>query len=202
VNNRRSIAHADVVSRLCLALLMTALSVTVLVTPIVARASGAGPSVMGATRVPEGDSSGVGRAVVVSLAILFVGVSLGQWGLQRARRGRNGLSPDSQEVAPVLDASWPCGEVVAKSFLKHAPAQVSALGHAIEVGDAALVATTAHKLKGSCLAIGAQGMAKLCGLLEARGGDAAAHYAQLCRDLMQAERELAEQLVRATDGVS
>jgi HPt (histidine-containing phosphotransfer) domain-containing protein len=82
--------------------------------------------------------------------------------------------------------------------LKHAPAQVAALGEAIEAGDSSLVRATAHKLKGSCLAIGARRMAELCGLLEAAESDAAAHHAELCQSLIQAERELAAQLVESS----
>jgi histidine phosphotransfer protein HptB len=136
------------------------------------------------------DETGLGRAVVISLALLFAGVSLGQLGLRRSR-GRKGEAGES----PMLDAHTPRSATVAKIFLQHAPTQVAALGQALDADDPERIGVTAHKLKGSCLAIGAPRMAELCALLEAGASGRAEHYAELCRSLVQAERELSEELV-------
>lgn len=159
----------------------------------VAGAALAAPRESGAGTVNDtlrSSEPGVGRAVVASLALLFAGVSLGQLGLNRAR-GRKGRDLDSR----ALDANTPRSETVTKIFLKHAPAQVAALGQALEAGDAAQISATAHKLKGSCLAIGAPRMAELCASLEAGVSGWTEQYAELCRSLVQAERELTDELV-------
>jgi HPt (histidine-containing phosphotransfer) domain-containing protein len=133
----------------------------------------------------------VGRAVVASLALLFAGVVVGQLGWRsRVRRQQAAAA----ELA-ALDANTPRHETVTKIFLRHAPAQVAALGQALQAGDGAQISARAHKLKGSCLAIGAPRMAELCALLEAGTSERSEHYAELCRSLGHAERELTEQLV-------
>ncbi len=155
------------------------------------------PSVAPASDALGRSQPGVGLAVVLSLALLFAGVSLGQLGLNRARARRAPVSD-----APALDASTPRNATVAKIFLKHGPAQVAALGQALERGDAQQISITAHKLKGSCLAIGASRMAELCALLEAGTSGHAQHYAELCRNFERAERELTAELVSAADSTS
>jgi HPt (histidine-containing phosphotransfer) domain-containing protein len=151
---------------------------------------------------PQPGDGSLGRAVVISLALLFAGVSLGQLGLSRARARRRGLAGGSRPSFPALDANTPRSETVTKIFLQHAPAQVAAIGRALDAGDAASVSAAAHKLKGSCLAIGAPRMADLCKALESGASGGRAQYAELCESLVQAERELTEHLVSAADRVS
>jgi len=139
----------------------------------------------------------LGRAVVISLALLFAGVSVGR--LTRSRGAPPGEAPSSPPTAPVLDRRTPRSAAVIRIFLQHAHAQVAALGQALGAADAALIRATAHKLKGSCLAIGAPRMVELCGLLENGGRGAAAHYAELSRSLAQAERELSAELIEAAE---
>lgn len=155
-----------------------------------------GPSVAVVRDALRSSQPAVGRAVVASLALLFAGVSLGQLGWKRFRARH-----EETIEQPELDDT-PRNETITKIFLKHAPAQVAALGEALEAGDSAQVSARAHKLKGSCLAIGAPRMAELCGLLEAGTSGRSGHYAELCRSLAQAERELTEQLVIGAGGAS
>jgi HPt (histidine-containing phosphotransfer) domain-containing protein len=85
-------------------------------------------------------------------------------------------------------------DTVARVFLKHVPEQVTAIGRAIETSDSATLKSAAHKLKGSCLAVGIPRMAELCGKLEAGEGDAAALYSELERVYASVQRELSAQL--------
>jgi HPt (histidine-containing phosphotransfer) domain-containing protein len=54
-------------------------------------------------------------------------------------------------------------------YLSDAPLQLEALSNAIGSQDVAAVATAAHKLKGSCGNVGADGLVALCQELEASG---------------------------------
>ena len=114
------------------------------------------------------------------------------------------------EVVKVQEASPPQEEDLAldikrsekltRLFLDKAPEQVRLLGQAILDGKAADVRTTAHKLKGSCLAIGAGPMSKLAEMLQmkADAGDISeapeafiklkAHHAKV-EHLLRAELE-------------
>jgi HPt (histidine-containing phosphotransfer) domain-containing protein len=154
------------------------------------------PSVIGASDALRSSQPAVGSAVVASLVLLFAGVSLGHLGWRRSRARRQ-----QTDDAGALD-NTPRNETVTKIFLKYAPAQVAALGQALEAGDSAQITARAHKLKGSCLAIGAPRMAELCALLESGTSDGSGLYAELCRSLVHAERELTEQLVIGAGGTS
>jgi len=97
-------------------------------------------------------------------------------------------------TTPALDPSVRRSDAVAKVFLKYVPDQIASIGTALETSDQACLKGAAHKLKGSCLAIGATRMAELCGMLEAGDGDAPAQLSELRRVFAQVERELAAQL--------
>ncbi len=96
---------------------------------------------------------------------------------------------------PALNPSVRRSDAVAKVFLKYVPDQIASIGKAIETSDDATLKAAAHKLKGSCLAVGVPRMAELCGTLEKGGGDANALFAELSAVFRQAERELSAQLV-------
>ena len=90
-----------------------------------------------------------------------------------------GLAPPSstQVVSaecPVLEAGMPRSHKLVQLFLTQMPAQLDALEAAIAAGDFELVEQRAHKMKGSCLALGAHVMA--------RGAEALQHEA-LRRDV-------------------
>jgi HPt (histidine-containing phosphotransfer) domain-containing protein len=54
-------------------------------------------------------------------------------------------------------------------YLSDAPIQLEALGRAVSSHDGAAVSAAAHKLKGSCGNLGAEGLVALCQKLEASG---------------------------------
>ena len=113
------------------------------------------------------------------------------------RLASHGLDAAAGVVEPVplaLDPDVRRSEAVAKIFLKHVPGQVASIGQAIESGDLATLSSAAHKLKGSCLAVGVPRMAELCAALEGGDGDSRALYAELCRVFEQVERQLSAQL--------
>jgi signal transduction histidine kinase/DNA-binding NarL/FixJ family response regulator len=97
-------------------------------------------------------------------------------------------------AGPVLDASVRRSDAVARVFLKHVPDQIVAIGKAIEAGDDATLKSAAHKLKGSCLAVGVPRMAELCAMLEEGSGEQRLSFAELRAVFAQAERELLTQL--------
>jgi CheY-like chemotaxis protein len=87
--------------------------------------------------------------------------------------------PILSDAAPVLDASVRRSDAVAKVFLKHVPDQIATIGKALEAGDEAMLRGAAHKLKGSCLAVGVPRMAELCAQLEEGDGDQRARFGQI-----------------------
>ena len=76
--------------------------------------------------------------------------------------GSGGFDP----VGPALDPGTRRSKVVVGLFRKMVPAQIAELEAAVNDDSSERVKALAHKLKGSCLAIGAQAMAALCAQLE------------------------------------
>ncbi|MFO0567776.1 MAG: response regulator [Polyangiaceae bacterium] len=83
-------------------------------------------------------------------------------------------------------------------FLEHAPAQVTSIEDAVASGNAEQLKSASHKLKGSCLAIGAPRMAAICKSLEPFPEDAGERVQELRAELervrqdLDAERAMAE----------
>ena len=102
--------------------------------------------------------------------------------------------PAAEAAPPALDPNVRRSEAVAKVFLKYVPDQIVSIGKAVEAGDVATLNGAAHKLKGSCLAVGIPRMAELCAALEEGGGDAKALFSELRTVFVQVERELSAQL--------
>lgn len=69
-------------------------------------------------------------------------------------------------LPPALDAGTRRSKVVVGLFLKMVPTQIGELEAAVGARSTGDVKALAHKLKGSCLAIGARGMAEICRQLE------------------------------------
>jgi signal transduction histidine kinase/DNA-binding response OmpR family regulator len=86
---------------------------------------------------------------------------------------------DSDELAPDTKRS----EKLIRLFLERVPEQITELGKSIAHGDPPAIRLLAHKLKGSCLAIGAGPMSKVAEALQ--------HMAEK-RDLAQANDLFAE----------
>jgi signal transduction histidine kinase/CheY-like chemotaxis protein/HPt (histidine-containing phosphotransfer) domain-containing protein len=87
-----------------------------------------------------------------------------------------------------LDPGTKRSKVVVGLFLKMVPDQIEELASAVTAEDPVKVKALAHKLKGSCLAIGARRMGSLCAALEPNPGES--------QELVVALREEHE-LVRA-----
>ncbi len=102
--------------------------------------------------------------------------------------------PAADTAPPALEPSVRRSDAVARVFLKYVPEQIVSIGKAVEAGDVATLNGAAHKLKGSCLAVGVPRMAQLCHALEEGNGDAKVLFTELCAVFEQAERELSTQL--------
>jgi HPt (histidine-containing phosphotransfer) domain-containing protein len=145
--------------------------------------------------------SSLGSLVVIVLGVLLTGLLIGQVVRSQARRrrrpglvGSSGDPPAPRQLAPSVQRS----ATLVKIFLQYAPAQVEALGAQLAAADAAALAAGAHKLRGSCLAIGALPMAELCAALEAGDVDPRAQYAELVSVFTELKRELAAELAQNT----
>jgi signal transduction histidine kinase/DNA-binding response OmpR family regulator len=68
--------------------------------------------------------------------------------------------------APALDPSVRRSATIVRVFLKHVPEQIETIVAAVQGQDDTSLKAAAHKLKGSCLAVGVPRMAELCALLE------------------------------------
>jgi CheY-like chemotaxis protein len=99
-----------------------------------------------------------------------------------------------------LDPTVARSDAVARVFLKYVPDQVESIGKAIAESDEASLRAAAHKLKGSCLAIGVPRMAEICSQLEEGRGDRAALFSALKGAFARAESELSAQLTRPKTG--
>lgn len=75
-------------------------------------------------------------------------------------------------------------------YLADAPGQLEALSQAVAREDASAVSAAAHKLKGSCGNVGAEGLVALCQQIEATGRASRLH--ELPELMEQATREFAE----------
>jgi signal transduction histidine kinase/CheY-like chemotaxis protein/HPt (histidine-containing phosphotransfer) domain-containing protein len=114
--------------------------------------------------------------------------------------GERLASPDDANAAVTepqqhaLDPSVRRSDAVAKIFLKHVPAQIESIGQAVGAKDEATLKAAAHKLKGSCLAVGVPRMAELCAAIEQGDGDLRALFDELKAVFAVVESELSAQL--------
>lgn len=74
------------------------------------------------------------------------------------------VNPDRLQEVAMGDEEFLC-ELI-DIYLGDAPRQLEALGRAVTNQDAAAVSAAAHKLKGSCGNVGAEGLVALCQKLE------------------------------------
>jgi CheY-like chemotaxis protein/HPt (histidine-containing phosphotransfer) domain-containing protein len=80
---------------------------------------------------------------------------------------------------PVLSAGVKRSSKVSTLFLDLVPGQLDEIGESIQTSNAELLKQRAHKLKGSCTAVGAKKMAELCAQLEPFPTNAAEVYDDL-----------------------
>jgi HPt (histidine-containing phosphotransfer) domain-containing protein len=102
-------------------------------------------------------------------------------------------SSGAAEPSP-LDPNVRRSPAVARLFLKHVPEQIDTIGRAIAGQDAATLKGAAHKLKGSCLAVGIPRMAELCVKLEDGEAEQGPLFAELERVFEAVQREMSAQL--------
>jgi signal transduction histidine kinase/FixJ family two-component response regulator/HPt (histidine-containing phosphotransfer) domain-containing protein len=101
--------------------------------------------------------------------------------------------PVVEAELPVLDPNVKRSPAVARVFLKHVPGQLESIGAALRSSDIATLQAAAHKLKGSCLAVGIPKMAALCAALEEGTAERAGTYEELTRVFARARSELSAQ---------
>jgi HPt (histidine-containing phosphotransfer) domain-containing protein len=90
----------------------------------------------------------------------------------KRRLGKAGVSlPDETVLAP-LNASTRRSPKLVALFLRQTPIEIANLAEAIEAADAERMKLVAHKVKGSCRAVGASRMAIVCEALERWSTDA------------------------------
>jgi CheY-like chemotaxis protein/HPt (histidine-containing phosphotransfer) domain-containing protein len=145
-------------------------------------------------------SAGMDDYVTKPISGVVLGEAIQRWWPKALSRepesGERLASPEADAQAGAepgtraLDPSVRRSPAVAKIFLKHVPEQIASIGQALEAHEQATLKAAAHKLKGSCLAVGVPRMAELCGALEDGKGDAQALFAELRIVFAQAEREL------------
>ncbi|HEX2877779.1 MAG TPA: ATP-binding protein, partial [Polyangiaceae bacterium] len=109
-----------------------------------------------------------------------------------SQEGVKAAAAEPQQRA--LDPSVRRSEAVARIFLKYVPAQIDSIGQAIAANDEATLKAAAHKLKGSCLAVGVPRMAELCAAIEQGEGDLGPLFDELKAVFARAESELSAQL--------
>jgi signal transduction histidine kinase/DNA-binding NarL/FixJ family response regulator/HPt (histidine-containing phosphotransfer) domain-containing protein len=97
-------------------------------------------------------------------------------------------------AAPLLDPSVKRSPAVTRVFLKHVPDQVASIGRAVRTSDSSTLKAAAHKLKGSCLAVGIPRMAELCAELEDGKRDPAQAFAELEAVFVRVQSELSAQV--------
>jgi signal transduction histidine kinase/CheY-like chemotaxis protein/HPt (histidine-containing phosphotransfer) domain-containing protein len=96
--------------------------------------------------------------------------------LERYVSGRTAVAPESGRTEPSaveLDPTITRAGRLSELFIKHAPETLKELDAALAIGDANAARASAHKLKGSCLAVGAgiMGEAAQAAQLAAESGD-------------------------------
>jgi signal transduction histidine kinase/CheY-like chemotaxis protein/HPt (histidine-containing phosphotransfer) domain-containing protein len=110
--------------------------------------------------------------------------------------------PVAPAELPVLDPNVKRSPAVARVFLKHVPSQIESIGSALRADDLPTLRSAAHKLKGSCLAVGIPRMAALCAELEEGSADRATAYAELTRVFARAQSELSAPVPGPTSAAS
>jgi CheY-like chemotaxis protein/HPt (histidine-containing phosphotransfer) domain-containing protein len=111
------------------------------------------------------------------------------------RHVRDSVAPASEEPSrselagaqcPVLEAGMPRSHKLVQLFLTQLPAQLSGVEAAIDAEDFELLEKRAHKMKGSCLALGAHAMARAA---EALQDEASRRDVGLARTRAQSARD-------------
>jgi HPt (histidine-containing phosphotransfer) domain-containing protein len=86
---------------------------------------------------------------------------------------------------------------VLRAFLAHVPPQLLSIGDALEQDDPGRLKQAAHRLKGSCFAVGVSRMATLCVELESVPDNRAALFAALSAEYGAVSARFASRLGQA-----
>jgi HPt (histidine-containing phosphotransfer) domain-containing protein len=113
----------------------------------------------------------------------------------RAHPGSSIPSGTMDESDGALAPNVARSQSVVRVFLEHVPGQVASIVQAASSSDAQALRLRAHKLKGSCLAVGVTRMAALCATLEADSNDAV----QLAQQLEHEFSKVRARLVLAVE---
>jgi HPt (histidine-containing phosphotransfer) domain-containing protein len=103
------------------------------------------------------------------------------------------VNPDRLQEVAMGDNEFLC-ELI-DLYLSDAPEQLEALGRAVSSHDTVAVSAAAHKLKGSCGNIGADGLVALCQKLEASG------RASRLQELPDLYQQLAQEFVEVNEAL-
>lgn len=96
----------------------------------------------------------------------------------------------SSSRSPALDPSLQRSAAMVRVFLKHVGGQWQAIEAAARANDVDALRRAAHKLKGSCLAVGIPRLAALCAELELNPAQAASLLGKLERELARVRNQL------------
>jgi CheY-like chemotaxis protein len=105
--------------------------------------------------------------------------------------------PPERPSLPPLNNSTLRSTKVMNLFLQLVPKQLAEIDASIQAGNAESLREYAHKLKGSCTAIGAKPMAELCARLEPFPSGASSLYGDLQRMFERVRRALDRELEQA-----
>jgi len=108
----------------------------------------------------------------------------------------SGPTPGNSPPISALDPSVKRSDKVIRLFLANAPGDIQEIEAAIATGDGSLVKSTAHKLKGGCLAIGIPRMATVCVQLESGPANRAELLGELSREFERVKERLEKTLAR------
>ncbi len=97
--------------------------------------------------------------------------------------GHSSAPPDA-----MLDPDVVVSAAVARLFIQHVPRQIEDIRQAVADRDGPALKLHAHKLKGSCAAVGAVRMTELCGALEPHPPESAGLVADLRREFRKVEK--------------
>jgi len=89
---------------------------------------------------------------------------------------------ESSELGPPLEVGVRRSKAVVGLFRKMVPDQLAALNESVSTGNTGETKQQAHKLKGSCLALGANQMASICAKLEPSPAEGASLLKTLARE--------------------
>jgi CheY-like chemotaxis protein/HPt (histidine-containing phosphotransfer) domain-containing protein len=103
---------------------------------------------------------------------------------------RTGSGVNGSSRSPALDPSFQRSAATVRVFLKHVGGQWQAIEAAARANDLEALSRAAHKLKGSCLAVGIPRLATLCAELELNPTQAATLLEKIERELSRTRVQL------------